>query len=153
MKEQIPWTDTSCVRLGVGLLLARDGVWFQMDEAPDTSALQPIPFTIRSLISDKTHYSNIEIEALAILAGLEKFHLYYFMHEVSVITDHKPLVAVFKKDIAAMSHRLQRILLCIHQYNIRILFKQGSQLFLADWIFRCNHTKMDMKKYQGWART
>ena len=37
-----------------------------------------------------------------------------------MITDHKLLEATFKKDIASLSHRLQRIPLRIHQYNIWI---------------------------------
>ena len=40
-------------------------------------------------------------------------------------TDHKPLVAVFKKDIAILSHRLQQLLLCIHQYNVWIFYDPG----------------------------
>ena len=34
-----------------------------------------------------------------------------------MITGHKPLVAVFKKDIGKLSYGLQRILLFIHQYK------------------------------------
>ena len=40
---------------------------------------------------------------------------------------------------AGLSHRLQRILLRIHQYNIRILYKPGQWLFIADWLSRHNH--------------
>ena len=45
------------------------------------------------------------------------------VNEVSVSTDHKPLLATFKKDVVTLSCRLERILLCIHQYNIKILYK------------------------------
>ena len=34
---------------------------------------------------------------LAILHGSEKFHYHCFTREVSVVTDHKPLVAILKK--------------------------------------------------------
>ena len=27
----------------------------------------------------------------------------------------------------------------IHQYNNGILYKPGPELFIADWLFRCNH--------------
>ena len=56
--------------------------------------------------------------------------------QVSAITDHKPLVVIVKKDVTSLSHRHQRILLQIHQYNIRILYKPGPQLFITGWISR-----------------
>ena len=62
-------------------------------------------------------YSNIEREALDILHALEKFHHYCFAHEVNIITNHKPLVAILEKDVTGLLHRLQEILLSIHQYN------------------------------------
>ena len=55
-------------------------------------------FTSKSLSSAQTHYSSIDREALGIL------HL-------DMITDHKPLVAIFKKDVTSLSIRLQRTLL------------------------------------------
>ena len=43
-----------------------------------------------------------------------KFRHYCFAREMSMITDHKP--AFFKKDIATLSKRLQRVLLRMHKY-------------------------------------
>ena len=62
----------------------------------------------------QTHYSNTEREALDILHDPEKVHHYCLTSEVSVITDHKIPVGIFKKDVANLSHRLQSILLYIH---------------------------------------
>ena len=49
------------------------------------------------------------------LHGLERFHHYCFAMEVSVIMDHKSLVAIFKKDVANLSQGIQCILPRIHQ--------------------------------------
>ena len=76
-----------------------------------------------------------ERKALGICHGLEKIHNYCFICKVSVITYYKPLVVIFKKDIVSLSHRLQRILPCIHQYSIR----PCQQLFMAVWLSRYNH--------------
>ena len=67
------------------------------NEAPNNVALWPIAFASKSLTSTETQYSNIKREALGILHGIDKFHPYCFTDEVSVITDHKPPVAIFKK--------------------------------------------------------
>ena len=66
-----------------------------------------------------------------------------------MITDHKPLVATFKKDVASLSHRLQRILVQIVQYNIRIQDKPGPQLYITDWPSRPSHKTNREKEIQG----
>ena len=76
---------------------------------------------------------------MGILHGLEKFHHYCFPRDVCVITHHKPLVAIFKKDIATLSQRIQCILLRTHQYRVRILYKPGPEIFIADWLSQHNH--------------
>ena len=58
---------------------------------------------------------------------------------ISVITNHKPLVAIFRKVFVSLSHRLQRMLLRMHQYNIMIFHKLRQQLFITDWLSRHNH--------------
>ena len=52
--------------------------------------------------------------------------------------DHKQLVAIFKKDVAMLYQRLQYILLRIHQYRIKILYKPRPVLFIADWFSQQN---------------
>ena len=53
-------------------------------------------------------------------------------------TDHKPLVAMFKKDMATLSQHIQCIMLKIHQYRVQILNKPGPEIFIADWLSRNN---------------
>ena len=48
-----------------------------------------------------------------------------------------------------MSQRLQSILLCLQQYNIRILYKWGPQLFIADWLTRYNPDEDKDEKIPG----
>ena len=78
---------------------------------------------------------------LGILHGLEKFHHYCFGREVLAITDHKPLVSIFKTDVAMLSQWIQYILLKIHQYRFQITYKPGPDIFIADWLLRHNHTE------------
>ena len=57
------------------------------------------------------------------------------------ITKHKPLVTIFKKDVATLSQRIQCILLRIHQYQVRIIYKLGPVFLITDWLPRHNHTQ------------
>ena len=79
---------------------------------------------------------------MGILHGLERFHHYCFAREVSIITDHKTPAAIFKKDVAKLSQRLQCALLRIHQFQVRIVYKSGPDLFITDWLSRHNHTEI-----------
>ena len=96
-------------------------------------------FTCKSLTGAESRYSNIEHEALGIIHGLEKFHHYCFGRNVIIFTDHKPLIAIFKKDVATLSQPIQRIMLKIYQYHLQIIYKPGPQIFIADWLSRQNH--------------
>ena len=97
--------DVLGVSLGAGLLHVRDGMQFPRNEAPDNAALWSIAFMNKSLTCAETCYGNTERVALGILHCLNKFHHYCFSHEVSMITDHKSLVAIFKKDGGSLSYR------------------------------------------------
>ena len=98
--------DASGVGLGAALLQARGGMLCPKDSAPDNTIFCPITFTSKSLTSAEHRYSNIEREALGILHGLKKFH-YCFARDVNITTDHKPLVAIFQKDVTTLSQRIQ----------------------------------------------
>ena len=97
--------DAFEVSLGAGLLKIKG-----QDEVSDNTWLH-LPGRAYEVLKEDT---AILREALRILHGLENFHHYSFAREVSIITDHKPLAAIFKKDVATLSQRFQWILLRIH---------------------------------------
>ena len=129
-------TDASGVGLGAALLQLCDNTTCQKGMAPDNAILCHITFPSKSLTVAECRYSNIKHEACGILCGLEKFHHYCFSREVLIITDHKPLISMFKKDIATLSQHIQCILLKIHQYRVKIIYKPSPKIFIADWLSR-----------------
>ena len=96
-------TDTSGIGLRAALLQLRDNTVCQKGMAPDNTTLQSIALASKSLMGGEQRYSNIKCKALGILHSLEKFHHYCLGREVLVIMDHKPLVSMFKKDVATLS--------------------------------------------------
>ena len=132
-------TDASDVGLGAVLPQLLDNTACQRDMVPDNASLRPISFASKSLTGSEWRYSNIKWEVLGILHRLEKFHHYCFGREVLVITDHKPLIAMFKKDVATLSQHIQCILLKAYQYRDQIIYKPGNDIFIADWLSRYNH--------------
>ena len=103
-------SDESWIGLSATILQTRDGMTCPRDTAPDNTILRPISFASKNLTSTECRYSNIKKEAFGI------FHHYCFAREVSITTNHKPLVAIFKYDVATLSQRIQCILLRIYAF-------------------------------------
>ena len=75
--------------------------------AQDKSTLSLIASVSKTLSSAEKRYCNIEIEPPGRVHELKKFHYCCFAREVSIIRDCKLLVAIYKKDIATLSQRIQ----------------------------------------------
>ena len=84
---------------------------------------RPIAFSSRTLSTAKRNYAQINKEALAIVWAVRKFHTYLYGLDFVLVTDHKPLTAIFnpEKDLPAMTAaRLQRdaLFLAGHRYGV-----------------------------------
>ena len=96
----------------------------------------PLAFASRSLTPSEERYAQIEKELLAILFGIEKFHQYTYGRPIDVLTDHKPLVAIFNKGLDKISARLQRMLLRLLKYNLNVSYLPGKEMYVADTLSR-----------------
>nr|XP_054755667.1 uncharacterized protein K02A2.6-like [Lytechinus pictus] len=70
----------------------------------------PVAYTSRALTDAETRYSQIEKELLAVVFGLEKFHMYTYGRPVDVQSDHMPLEMIARKPLHRAPKRLQRLL-------------------------------------------
>ena len=97
---------------------------------------QPVAFASRALSETETRYSQIEKELLAVVFGLERFHQYTYGRHVTVQSDHKPLEVIAKKPLLAAPKRLQRMLLRVQAYDVKIVYRSGNKMQLADTLSR-----------------
>ena len=51
---------------------------------------------------------------------------------VSVESDHQPLESIVQKPLNDAPKRLQRMLLQLQKYTLRVHYKRGTQMHLAD---------------------
>ena len=96
---------------------------------------QPVAFSSRALTSTG-NYAQIEKELLSIVHGCTRFDQYVYGREITVQTDHKPLVNIFNKPLLSAPRRLQRMLLQLQKYNLKLVYKPGKELFIADTLSR-----------------
>ena len=53
-----------------------------------------------------------------------------------MITDHKPLVSLFKKSLTSASPRLSRMLLHIIDYQLDVMYQPGTKMHPSDALSR-----------------
>ena len=107
---------------GLGAALLQDG--------------KPVAFASKALTDVETRYANIERELLAVVYGCERFHTYLFGRSFTVQTDHKPLESIHLKHLTSAPPRLQRMLLRLQPYDLKITYVPGKQMLLADALSR-----------------
>ena len=70
-------------------------------------------------------YSQIEREALAIVCGSERFHLYLYGSEFELRSDHKPLELIFNNPKSQPPARIERWALRRQPYCFTVKHIQG----------------------------
>ena len=98
---------------------------------------QPIGNVAHALTQAEKNYAQIEKELLAIVFAMEKYDTYLAAGVHTVVeSDHKPLETIFKKSLTSAPRRLQRMLLRLQKYDIEVVYKKGTQMYLADTLSR-----------------
>ncbi|CAB4041101.1 Hypothetical predicted protein [Paramuricea clavata] len=88
---------------------------------------QPVAYASRALNRAERNYAQIEKEMLAIVFGATRFHQYIYGNTV---TDHKP------------PESLQRMMLKVQQYDLKVKYIPGETLYIADTLSRASQTSM-----------
>ena len=73
---------------------------------------------------------------LVVVFGLERFRHYTYGGTVTIVTDHKQLVAICSKPLSKAPKRLQSMLPKVKEYNFNVVFKPGSEISVADTLSR-----------------
>ena len=92
----------------------------------------------KSLTPTQQCYATIELECLGIHFTVDKCCLYLKgAPSFNVVTDHKPLKGIFKKDLFNIGNpRLQRIREKMLEYNFTVTWVPGKSHLIADALSR-----------------
>ena len=96
--------------------------------------LRPISYSSKTLSETESNYSNIERELLGVVFAVTHFKHFTYGRPVTIISDHKLLVSLFKKSLTSSSPNLSRMLLQILDYDLSIVYQEGSKMHLSDAI-------------------
>ena len=79
------------------------------------------------------NYQNLEREALETIWGMEKFHYFLYGKELTLETDQKALVSIYKKHMVDISPRVQRLIVRSFPYlPFKVVYKKGKDIPVAD---------------------
>lgn len=108
---------------GLGACLLQDGL--------------PVCYASKSLNKTEQAYAQIEKELFACVFACEKFYTYiYGRSDITIETDHKPLISIINKPIVNAPPRLQRMLMRLQPYSFKLVYKPGKYLHIADALSR-----------------
>ena len=114
--------DASQVGLGASLMQEWDG------------RLHPIAYASRTLNNAERNYSTTKREALAVVWALRHFRFQILGYELVVLTDHKPLLTLFMKNLPDAI--MARWFLLIQEFHPHVRHIPGKTNILADLLSR-----------------
>ena len=100
-----------------------------------------VSYASRALTDVEQRYSQTDREMLAVVYGVEHYHLYLFGSTFNFVTDHKPLLGILKSRKPATA-RVERWRLRLMPFEFDLLYRPGKdERNPADFISRHPHTQ------------
>ena len=100
---------------------------------------KPIAHASRTLLPTEKYYSQIEKEALEIILAVTKFHRYLHGRFLTLQTDHKPLITIFRSKKGLPIYTANSLLrwgTILLNYNLKIKYLPSKQISHADGLSR-----------------
>ena len=129
--------------VGVGAVLLQKG----------DKRLMPISFASRVLSRAERNYSVTERELLAVVWALRKFRHTILGFPVQVITDHLPVVDLFKKRAFVQNAKFNRWFLSVLEFNPQFRYLPGRYNTIADGLSRVSEDENDGNSKQAYSFT
>ena len=131
-------TDASSTGLGAVLMQKRK------------TRMRVISYASRVMNDTEKRYSTTERECLALFWGLKKFKHLILGYKVNILTDHKPLLDLYKKRDFINNSKFNRWFLAILEFGPEIKYIPGTSNTLADGLSRTfeeEEPKVENKKF------
>ena len=114
--------------VGLGAILSQE-------DPRDPTNRRVVQYASRTLTEVESRYHQIEKEALAVVWGLEHYHLYIYGRPVEVATNNTVVELVFRKPLSKPKARLENWALRLQRYEFSIRHIPGDSN-MADYLSR-----------------
>lgn len=98
--------------------------------------LQPLGFFSKKLSSSQQNWSTYRRELLAIYRGIKHFEDQIEGRQLTIYTDHKPIIFAFKQKLEKAEPLQREQLIYISQYSTDIRHIKGKENVVADFLSR-----------------
>ena len=113
------------------------GIGAVLSQRQDEGKLHPVAYASRSLSAAERNYSVTELETLAVVWALTRFHHYLYGQSVTVITDHAAVRAVLETPNPSCKHaRWWTKVYGSGLKDIKIVYRAGKLNSIADALSR-----------------
>jgi len=116
-------TDASSIAVGAALI-----------QRDDDGTPHAVAYYSRKLRDSETRYPAVDCEALAVVEGVRVFDSYLYGRKFLILTDHRPLVYIFKH--RTKSPRMTRFAHDLSFYDFEIRYKEGPTNHVPDLLSR-----------------
>ncbi len=109
----------------------------------------PIIYASRTMSKAETNYSYLDKEALAVMFGVKRFHLYIYGRQVEIHTDHKPLLGLLGETKAihhTSSPRMQLWARTMMAYSYSLKYIPGRDNAVTNALSRLHNVDNSLKK-------
>ena len=129
------YIEVDTPKKGIGVvMLQEDSIMKDDSKFKIPTKLRPISYASKTLSTTESNYSNIGCELLGLLFAVTHFKHFTHGRLVHIITDHQPLVSLFRKSLVVSSPRLTRMLIQLLDYTSDVTYQPGAQMHLSDVI-------------------
>ena len=141
------YIECDASKMSIGMVMLQPDLSIDNTSKSDVpNNLHPVFYSSKTLTDTESNYLNIEHEMLGVVFSILHFKHFIFGCKVHIITDHKPLITLFRKNLHATSPRLSHMLVQILDYNIEFHHQEGTKMHLSDALSRLNtHDSIDEK--------
>ncbi|KAL5009348.1 hypothetical protein ScPMuIL_014929, partial [Solemya velum] len=113
---------------------SQTSIGFYLSQFDDNNQERIVSYGGRALSSAERNWSVSELECLAVIVGIRRFHSYLAYSEFTVFSDHKSLEFLMTKP--KLTGRLARWAIELQSYNFKIKHKTGKANRMADFLSR-----------------
>ncbi|XP_018316620.1 uncharacterized protein [Mycetomoellerius zeteki] len=113
---------------------SRNGLGAILFQKQASGEMKPIAYFSQALNQAERNYHSFELEMLAIVRSIERFHIYLHGILFTVITDCNALVHAVNK--VSLNPRIARWTLSLQNYNFKLTHRAGDKMVHVDALSR-----------------